>query len=108
MVGVYVPDAYDDGEFTILHALVAWLHHRLTGPDSLACLVSVLACLLWEREEEIVTGNIPTQIGDVVILTADRAGSTHVVGAISQEDQQDFKSQMNEFWHRATLPSVMV
>jgi hypothetical protein len=36
---------------------------------------------------------IPTQIGDVLILRTDKAGSTHAVGAISKDDQQDFKGQ---------------
>ena len=35
-----------------------------------------------------MNGKIPTRFGDVLILTTERAGSTHVVCPVSTDDQQ--------------------
>lgn len=36
---------------------------------------------------------VPTQVGDVLILRTDRSFTTHVIGAISEDGQQDFENQ---------------
>jgi hypothetical protein len=38
-----------------------------------------------------MTGKIPTQSGDVLILRTDRAAATHAVLAISKSGQQEFR-----------------
>ena len=40
-----------------------------------------------------MTGEIPTHFGDVLILTTTKVGSIHIIGAISADGQQDFRSQ---------------
>jgi hypothetical protein len=41
-----------------------------------------------------VVSRIPTELGDVLILrTADTAFSTHVVGRVSKDGQQDFEGE---------------
>jgi hypothetical protein len=41
-----------------------------------------------------MTDKIPTQVGDVLILKTDKAGSTYAVGSIKRDGQQDFKGEM--------------
>ena len=41
-----------------------------------------------------MTGKIPTQIGDVLIVTTE-AGTIRAVGAIHKDDQQDFSGQIS-------------
>jgi hypothetical protein len=49
-----------------------------------------------------MTGHIPTRVGDVLILRTSRSFTTHAVGQVSQDGQQDFhKANVKHVSNRA-------
>ena len=49
---------------------------------------------------------IPTQVGDVLILRTGQSFTTHAVGQVSEDGQQDFHTQMNVKYVRERAAAV--
>jgi hypothetical protein len=50
--------------------------------------------------------HIPTHVGDVLILETDKSFTTHAVGQVSKDGQQDLHAQMNVKYGRDRAAAV--